>query len=89
MCWAQHHERTTFLIGTARRPSSGSWLQFQEKPHILFAANNNENCHGRDILWEGLAKEVPVHIKENLRGSPLIVALITDTVKAGGQHSLR
>jgi len=63
--------------------------QFQWKRHIPFTASDHEKRHGRDTLWELSAKEAPEHIKENWPGSAWIVEVITDTVKAGGQRTVR
>jgi predicted transposase YbfD/YdcC len=63
--------------------------QFQGKRHIPFTASDHEKRHGRDTLWELSAKEAPEHIKENWPGSAWIVEVITDTVKAGGQRTVR
>jgi predicted transposase YbfD/YdcC len=63
--------------------------QFQGKRHIPFVATDHEKRHGRDTLWELSAKEAPGHIKENWPGSAWIVEVITDTVKAGGQRTVR
>jgi predicted transposase YbfD/YdcC len=63
--------------------------QFQGKRHIPFTASDHEKRHGRDTLWELSAKEAPEHIQENWPGSAWIVEVITDTVKAGGQRTVR
>jgi predicted transposase YbfD/YdcC len=63
--------------------------QFQGKRHILFTASDHEKRYGRDTLWELSAKEAPEHIKENWPGSAWIVEVITDSVKAGGQRTVR
>jgi len=63
--------------------------QFQGKRHIPFTATDQEERHGRISAWELRAKESPEHIKTNWPGSAWIVEVITDTVKAGGQRSIR
>ena len=63
--------------------------QFQGKRHIPFTAPDHEKRHGRDTLWELSAKEAPEHIKENWPGSAWIVEVITDTLTAGGQRTVR
>jgi len=62
---------------------------FQGKRHIPFTACDHEKRHGRDTLGEIAAKEAPEHIKENWPGSAWIVEVITETVKAGSQRTVR
>ena len=63
--------------------------QYQGKRHIPLVATDHEKLHGRDTLWELQAKEAPEHVKANWPGSAWIVEVITATVKAGGQRTVR
>lgn len=54
-----------------------------------FTASDHEKRHGRDTLWELSAKEAPEHTKANWPGNAWIVEVITATVRAGGQHTVR
>jgi hypothetical protein len=63
--------------------------QFQGKRKIPFTATDHEKRHGRDTLWELMAKEAPEHIKQNWPGSAWIVEVITATVTRNGKRSIR
>jgi hypothetical protein len=63
--------------------------QFPGKRLIPLTASDQEKRHGRDTLWELLAKEAPEQYKQNWQGSAWILGVITNTVKAGGQRAVR